>query len=78
MKKFSLAEIQKSFDDFQYATKYLVAQKYAAEDKVTILGNSNGGLLVATCVNQAPELFGAAIAEHGLMDMLRYSKFTDG
>lgn len=47
----------------QWAGKYLMEKGYAAEGKVAISGGSNGGLLVAACVNQAPELWGAAIAE---------------
>ncbi|POW16479.1 hypothetical protein PSTT_01368 [Puccinia striiformis] len=74
----SLAKKQNVFDDFQYATKYLVAHKYVAEDKVTIMGGSNGGLLVAACVNQAPGLYGAAVSEFGVLDMLRFHKFTIG
>ncbi|WAR60676.1 hypothetical protein PtB15_9B615 [Puccinia triticina] len=69
---------QNVFDDFQYATKYLIANRYVAPDKVTIMGGSNGGLLVAACVNQAPELYGAAVAEGGVFDMLRFQRFTIG
>lgn len=69
---------QTVFDDFQWATKYLVANKYVAPSKVAILGTSNGGILVGACVNQAPELYGAAIAEVGVMDMLRYNRYTIG
>lgn len=74
----SLEKKQNVFDDFQYATKYLVANRYVAPDKVTILGGSNGGLLVAACANQAPELFGAVISEVGVLDMLRFPRFTIG
>lgn len=69
---------QNVFDDFQYATKYLVSEGYAHKDKVAINGGSNGGLLVAACVNQAPELYGAAVAEVGVLDMLRFQRYTIG
>jgi prolyl oligopeptidase len=67
------------FDDFIAATQYLVNNKYAAAGKVAINGASNGGLLVAACVNRAPEgLFGAAVAEVGVLDLLKFADFTIG
>ncbi|TFK74350.1 hypothetical protein BDN72DRAFT_759937 [Pluteus cervinus] len=67
------------FDDFIAATQYLVSQKYAHPDKVAINGGSNGGLLVAACVNRAPEgTFGAAVAEVGVLDYLKFADFTIG
>jgi prolyl oligopeptidase len=67
------------FDDFIAATDYLVKNKYAAPGKVAINGGSNGGLLVAACVNRAPEgTYGAALAEVGVLDLLRFHKFTIG
>ncbi|KAI0699823.1 prolyl oligopeptidase [Cytidiella melzeri] len=67
------------FDDFIAATEYLVKNKYAAPGKVAINGGSNGGLLVAACVNRAPEgVIGAAVAEVGVLDLLKFADFTIG
>lgn len=56
---------QNVFDDFQAGAEYLTAQNYTTAQKLIIEGRSNGGLLVGTCVNQRPELYGAAIAAVG-------------
>lgn len=67
------------FNDFIAATEYLVKNKIAAPGKVAINGGSNGGLLVAACVNIAPEgTFGAAVAEVGVLDLLKFADFTIG
>jgi len=73
-----LGNKQNVFDDFAWAAKYLIEQGYTASKHLGIQGYSNGGLLTGASITQHSDLFGAAYIGHGVLDMLRYQKFSGG
>jgi prolyl oligopeptidase len=73
-----LGNKQNAFDDFAWAAKYLIKEGYTSPKRLGIQGFSNGGLLTGVSITQRPGLFGAAYIGHGVLDMLRYQKFSGG
>lgn len=73
-----LARKQNTFDDFCACARWLASSDWSQPGRIAINGGSNGGLLVGACLTQHPELFGAAVADAGVFDMLRFPRFTVG
>jgi prolyl oligopeptidase len=73
-----LSRKQRVFDDYCDCARWLVTSGWSRPERIAISGASNGGLLVGACITQHPELFGAAVADVGVFDMLRFHRFTIG